>query len=730
MRFPFRSQLEGADCGPACIQMIAAYYGKQISISTLKDYCQVTRIGVSLKDILDGCKRIGIHAVPLHLSKEKVIRMPLPAILYWKQEHYVVLYCIKENRGRNIYYIADPGYGKIKLEESAFLEAWAPNGGQGVAVVVEPVETFRDEAVQQETIKQKVIAFLSTFRYLSKQKRNLLGVLMLSGIIFGCSLLIPFLLQKIMDDGIALKNLNLILLLLLGQMSLYAGSLFSSAVNRCLLYRTGLQVGLAISTQYIWKLVKLPISLFDTKLGADLLQRLEDEGKIRNFLTTTVSSSLFMFLNLLIYSCILLYYNIYVFLVFLLFSVISVVMARCLLRVRKRLSYALFTGIGKKKNLEYELVYGMMEIKVNAAQHPFLARWEGLQKSINSQSLKTMLYESIISFGASFAGTFRDVLITGGCAFFVIKGEMSIGIMLTITYILGQLSNSVSQIMNYSNTSQDAALAYSRLDNILSVTEENVGRTIVEIPLMSEAFRLNNVSFKYDGSFNPYVLKDVDIEIPRSKVTAIVGASGSGKSTLLKLLLAFYYPQKGELRIGGVLMKELDVNAWREKCGVVMQDGYIFSGTIADNIALSDEEPDQVRLKQAARIACIDEFIERLPMQYYTKIGKAGVDLSGGQKQRILIARAVYKNPEFIFFDEATSSLDATNEKEIMGNLKEFYKNKTVVIIAHRLSTVKDADNIIVLDNGFVVEQGSHTDLTARKGKYYHLVKNQLELGQ
>lgn len=730
MRFPFRSQTESADCGPACIQMIAAYYGKRLSLPDLKKYCQVTRLGIALKDILDGCQRIGLKAVPLKIQTEKLQDMPLPAILYWNQEHYVVLYQISQRKGKRIYHIADPNYGKIKIEEPLFLKAWASDGIKGVAVLTEPQEEFFNLTEENHSLKKQLSSFLATFRYLGGYKRKIIQVALLSGITFGCSMLIPFLLQKVIDEGIGRQNMNWVILLLLGQLGLYIGRQSSTAISNYLLYHTGLKIGLDISTRYIGKLGKLPVGLFDTKLGTDLLQRLADEQQIRNFLTYTASSLLFIILNLLIYSCVLCYYNIYIFLIFILFGIISAGMTKWLLHVRKQLNYSLFVGLGKKRNIENELVYGMMELKINVAHRILLNQWEKVQKEINKQSLKSLFYESGITTGSSSLAIFRDTLITGGCAYLVMQNGMTIGIMLTITYILGQLSSSVGQITTYSHTSQDAALAYNRMEDILNVPDENKDRKILLPDRLSSGFRLQNVSFKYEGSFNPYVLNNINIDIPLGKITAIVGSSGSGKTTLLKLLLSFYYPQQGDILINGEYMNRIDVEAWRKRCGVVMQDGYIFSGSIAENITLSGEERDMERLKQAAQIACIDDFIAHLPMKYATKIGKFGMDLSGGQKQRILIARAIYKNPEFIFFDEATSSLDAGNEKEIMEKLKAFYRNRTVIIIAHRLSTVKEADNIIVLEKGHIMEQGNHKKLTVSRGLYYKLVKNQLELGQ
>ena len=531
-----------------------------------------------------------------------------------------------------------------------------------------------------------------------------------------------------MDEGIGQKNMHWVIVLLAGQLALYIGKQISTASNNYLLYHTGLKIGLDISTRYVWKLVKLPVRLFDTKLGTDFLQRLSDEQTIRSFLTYTASSLLFVVLNLLVYSSVLCYYNICIFFVFLFFSILTFGAMRWLMHVRKQLNYIIFLGLGQKRNLENELVYGMMELKINVAHHPFLSKWEKLQKELNRQSIKSLFNESSVSAGNFTLATLRDTLITGICAWLVIQNSMSIGVMMTITYILGQLSSAFSQMTTFGNTAQDAALAYKRLEDILNVTDENNDKPCHLSSTINKGFTLEHVSFKYDGSINPYVLKDLTIDIPLKKVTAVVGASGSGKTTLMKLLLSFYSPQQGNIYIDGKPLKQVNVDSWRKRCGVVMQDGYIFSGSVAYNVAL-DDNINTERLKRAAQIACIDQFVERLPMKYHTKIGKAGMDLSGGQKQRILIARAIYKNPDFIFFDEATSSLDAENEKVIMNNLKQFYQNRTVVIIAHRLSTVKDADNIIVLDNGSVVEQGTHTALTEKQGLYYHLVKNQLELG-
>ena len=579
--------------------------------------------------------------------------------------------------------------------------------------------------------KEIIKETLRPFRFLIKYKKHIYTALFFSVITIVCAWFIPFVLQRIIDKGIGNKDLHLIVLLLLAQVGLFIGNLISNFLSNTILFKTGLQIGLDITTSYIIKLTRLPISFFDTKLGTDLLQRLNDEDKIKTFLTYTVNNIVLMGLNFLVYSSILLYYNASIFLIFIFFVSLTIIIAKITLIKRKLINYSLFTKYSEKRNVEFELTVGMMEIKTNNAHKLFTDKWENIQQKINSLSIKNLYLEYCLGSGTSFLNILRDIVITGSCAYLVINGQMTLGIMMTITYVLGSLSGTVTQVTGFIKGYQDSKLSYERIEEIQKVQEENdkCDITLADSTRIESGFFLENLSFKYTGTFNPYVLNNISVKIPVNRVTAIVGASGSGKTTLMKLLLSFYYPQKGNLYLDGQKMFRIDTNEWHKRCGVVMQDGFIFSGTIAKNIALHEEKPDLKRLEEAAKIACIDVFINRLPMKYNTKIGNAGIDLSGGQRQRILIARAVYRNPDFIFFDEATSSLDANNEQKIMNNLRKFYKGKTVVIIAHRLSTVKDADNIIVLDKGRLAEEGTHDSLVCQKGIYYCLVKNQLELG-
>lgn len=597
-------------------------------------------------------------------------------------------------------------------------------------MICQPDQHF-ETARKPSSLKHKLKEVTPLYNQLKTHKYKLLISLLLLGVSFVCAWLIPFTFQKVIDVGVSDGSMYFVYLFLIAQLCLFIGNLIASSVNNIILFKIGLNVGLDISTNYIKKITRLSLKIFDSKLGTDLLQRLNDSDKVSGFLTYTINSIILSVLNLLVYSSVLLFYNGYIFLIFLVFSSCIMLLAKVILKQQKQINYTLFSSYSVKKNIEYELVNGMIEIKTNNAQDIQLSKWEDLQKSINKTSLRSLFLNYYLNTGSSLFNVLRDILITALCAYLVINGNLTLGIMMTITYILGQLSGAVGMISSFLKSYQDSTLSLQRIEEIHKLPDENT----VERKPLDEAYSVksglyvDNIDFKYDGTFNNNVLIDLKLQIPIKKVTAIIGHSGSGKTTLMKLLLGFYNPTKGNIYLDDFALSTIDSNSWHQRCGVVMQDGYIFSDTVARNIALSEPTPDLERLQEAVRIACIDEYINGLPMGFNTKIGKSGIGLSGGQKQRILIARAVYKNPEFIFFDEATSSLDANNETEIMNNLRQFYMGRTVVIIAHRLSTVKDADNIIVLEHGRIVEQGNHSELTKHQGVYYNLVKNQLELG-
>lgn len=727
-RVPAYRQLESIDCGPTCIRMLAAYYGKKYTLKTIKDFSNITRIGISLKDIVDCCKLIGFNASSVRISLRELEIMPLPAILYWRQGHYIVLESIKKHKAESVYNIIDPEYGRVELSRDLLIQSWV-NDTTGLAIAVEPQADFMDinpETLNLKSENRKI--WDSVLLFLHKYKKKFILTLLLSTCALIANWAMPILLQKTIDQGVLNKDISLVWTLLLGQMAFFIGYILASNTTDIILSKTGFMIGIDLISEYLQKIISLPMKFFDTRFNSDLIQRLNDQERIKRFLTETLDNMLFVVLNLIVFSGILLYYNYYIFLLFVLFSLLSILWTRFFLKKRRYIDYSRFTAESIQENNIYELVYGMSEIKVNNAQDIRIKQWEDLQDNINKVSLKSLYIDYYLSFGISFFNRLKDIIITGICAFYVIYSDMTLGTMMTISYLLGQLSGPITQIISFSKNLQDAKLSYERLEDIKSKPGEG-NEDKLPIPNITHGITLKNLSFKYEGSFSPYVLKNINLEIKKGCTTAIVGISGSGKTTLLKLLLAFYHPADGDVFLDAQKLRDTNANLWRNKCGVVMQDGYIFSGTIAQNIALSENEPNIERIDYAARIACIDTFFKQLPMGYNTKIGKTGIELSGGQKQRLFIARAIYKDPDFIFFDEATSSLDANNEREIMANLYEFYKGKTVVIVAHRLSTVKNANKIIFLDKGQIIEEGTHLELSKLNGAYYNLVKNQLEIG-
>ena len=730
MKFRLYRQLEAMDCGPTCIQMVAFHFGKRISLSRIKEHTIVTRMGVTIKDIVSMCKAIGLKAIPIRIYEHELDQLPMPALLFWKQSHCVVLYNIRNHRQGRRFCIADPGSNKLELEEEVFRRVWMGENDHGIAILVEPTEAFY---VQPSDPKQTFAVFTRFIRFIREaflpHRKQLIGVGLLSAAVLLSSWVIPIFLQKAIDFGIGEKNLHVVLALMFGQLFFFIGNSVAGYVNNILLTKIGFTISVKFLSRYLHKLIRLPIAFFDTKLNADLIQRMEDQRKLENVLTNSLTSVSIAFATTLVYGGMLLYYSPYAFGVFLLFNLLNIWHTRRSLGRLVSLNYAKFTISSDNRNNIQEMIDGMSEIKINSAQQARIHIWEEIQHKENRISLKGLYLGQYFSAGLSFVQKLSEVLIIIVCAYLVIGDVLTIGVMMTIMYIIGALSSSTLNIYNFTNTLQEARLSMERLDNIYRMEDEDTDAKVAPQTFLVNGLELRNASFKYSGSHNPYVLNHIDLLIPVGKVTAIVGVSGSGKTTLMKLLLSFYYPQEGDVYLDDMKLSSINGDLWRRRCGVVMQDGMIFSGTIAENIAFADEKPDIERVKEAARIACIDSFIDRLPLHYNTKIGKVGTDLSGGQKQRILIARAVYKNPDFIFFDEATSSLDANNEKAIMENLTSFYQGKTVVIIAHRLSTVSSADNIVYMDNGRIIEQGSHKYLTEQKGSYYHLIRNQLELG-
>ncbi|MEE1298103.1 MAG: peptidase domain-containing ABC transporter [Muribaculaceae bacterium] len=715
-------QLEHSDCGITCIRIIAYFYGVDIPLKFLRSICDISRVGISIRDILSATKKIGFEANAVKVSAEDILKMPLPAILYWENKHYIVLYKIKNNK----FYIADPGRGKLILDNEEFLNSWLYGNSMGLAIVLAPKEEFYNIDFGIKDSSESGLFKLAK-KSISKHLKRFIAVIVLSIVVMLADMITPLIFQSTIDEGIEGKDINLVWVLCLSQFLIFIGYSLSDNVINIILTKTGLKVSIDMMNEYLSKLISFPISFFDRKVNSDFIQKIEDQNRIKNFLIDFPSSAFLTGINIVVFSAMLIYYNYIIFLILLAATFLGFLWTKTFLQKRENIDYSYFYYSSNNRNNIYELINGMQEIKINNAHNIRIAKWKETQLKINELSFKTVLLKMLVNGGNSVLSRIKDIIITGACATLVIKGNMSVGEMMTISYITGRLSSPFSYILNSLNTMQDATMSYERIDEIINKPLDNKSKYKEHDNIQSIIF--SNVSFKYPGSYSPYVLKDINITIPQGKVTAIVGCSGSGKSTLLKLMLGFYIPQKGDIYAGKYNMSDIDTDNWISRCGVVMQNGFIFSGTILENIALSDSKPDINRVKYVTNLACINEFIDTLPMGYHTKIGVTGVELSGGQKQRILIARAVYKNPSFIFLDEATNALDAKNERVIVENLNEFYKGRTVVIVAHRLSTVKNADNIIVLEGGRVAETGNHESLIAQRGAYFNLVRNQLELG-
>lgn len=714
-------------CGIACLAMICRYYGKNYSLATLSEICQATNEGVSLLSISDAAEQLGMHTIIGYSSVAKLSKVTLPCILHWNQNHFVVLY--KTKRGK--YYVADPGKGLIKYSESEFVQHWISvrrdNEDKGVAMFIKPTSLFYDK-IDDPNDAPRSFKFL--LGYINRFRKYFGSIIL--GLFIGCllQLMLPFLTQSIVDIGVTHQDINFIWLVLAGQLMLTISRTIIDFIRRWLLMHISMRINISLISDFLLKLLKLPMSFFDTKLMGDLLQRMNDHSRIEKFLTNQVLNVMFSLLSFLIFGIVLFIYNKLIFSVFLIGSVLYAGWMLIFLSKRKVIDYEMFEKQAINNNYTYQFITSMQEIKLQDCEKRRRWEWEDIQTDLFQVQMKSMKLQQTQEAGSIFINEVKNIVITVLSATAVIYGEMTLGMMLAVQYIIGQLNSPVEQLMNFLYSMQDVKISLERINEIHgSRNEENTSRDRTEFKDCSHDIVFNNVSFKYDPHSLTNIIENVSFFIPSGKVTAIVGASGSGKTTLIKLMLGFYPIIDGHIHIGDTDINTLNLKWLRRQCGVVMQDGVIFSESIARNIAVDDDEIDKERLLWASEIANIKEYILSLPLRFDTKIGQDGMGLSQGQKQRILIARAVYKSPEFIFLDEATNALDAKNERAIVENLDEFYKGRTVVVVAHRLSTVKNADQIIVLDSGKVVEIGNHTTLIAKQGTYYNLVKNQLELG-
>ena len=732
-KFPHYTQLDGMDCGPACLRIIAAHYGKKYSLSYIRQLCHVTREGVSILGLRDAAESIGINLIANEITWQELQKeVDLPCVLYVNQQHFIVIYCIKRKKKHTYIYVSDPSVGLLEYTEDQFLKMWIqPSSTQddnlGIALTVDVMPVFYKHK-EPNCHKHIDLSYLITYIHPYRKYISVMGIAMLLGSIL--SVLFPFLTQAVVDIGIGTVDLHLIIVILFAQIMLVIGKMVSDFISNWIALHLTVRISITLVSDFLNKLMRLPIAFFDTRKVGDIIQRIEDHNRIQLFLTTTLLGVVMGVILLVVYSAIMICYNWSIFLIFLFGSILYVVWVLLFMSKRKKLDYIRFKESAANQNSIIQLITGMLDIKLNNCEQQKRRDWEEIQSKLYQVSIKGLAIGQAQYFGGGLIEQMKNVIISFMAAKLVIDGNMTLGMMMAIQYIIGQLNAPVAQFISFAQEFQDAQISMERLGEIHTQEDEDVrdANKLNQIPC-GAIIEFRSVSFQYDGPKSAKVLNNINICFPANKTTAIVGTSGSGKTTLLKLFLGFYEPTGGQIFINGEQLANYNCRSWRAQCGVVMQDGYIFSDTIAKNIAVSDKIPNTNRVEAAAEIAHICDFINSLPLKYNTIVGAEGQGLSSGQKQRILIARAAYKDAAYLLLDEATNSLDANNERSIMKKLEELFHNKTVIIVAHRLSTVKNADCIIVLDEGIIVEQGTHIQLVNNGGYYYNLIKNQLDLG-
>lgn len=730
--FPFFRQSDQMDCGPTCLRMIAKYFGRNYSLQRLREISGINRAGVSLLGISEAAEKIGLRTTGVKITLERLLEVELPCVLHWKQNHFVVLYSAPDKRGvkGKSFCIADPGKGKIKYSEAEFIKLWfstkRDGEPEGIALILSASPEFYE--LGEDPDKGLSIGYM--LHYLIQYRGMIAQLFVGLGVGSLLQLILPFLSQSLVDIGINTRNLSFVYVIVIAQTMLFLGRLSVDFIRSWILLHMSTRINIAILTDFLIKLMKLPMSFFETKMTGDIMQRMNDQGRIQSFLTGSSLNTIFSLFNFFVFAFVLIYYNLQIFIIFAISSVIYSGWVIFFLKKRRELDFKRFDISSENQSAMVELINAMQEIKLNNCEKQKRWEWERIQASLFKFSIKSLKLGQYQQFGTFFINEGKNILITFIVTKAVIDGQLTLGAMMAVQYIVGQLNSPIEQLLGFIQGLQDAKISLERLNEIHEIKdEEPIDKHFMMALPTNKSISIRNLTFTYPGAGNEPVLDNITINIPEGKTTAIVGMSGSGKTTILKLLLRFYEAQKGDIKVGNTNLQQIGYRYWRGECGIVMQDGYIFSDTITKNIAVADDIPDVAKLTHAIKVANITDFINELPLGLNTKIGAAGNGISQGQRQRLLIARAVYKNPEYIFFDEATNALDANNERVIMQNLEDFFFGKTVVVVAHRLSTVKNADNILVLERGVIIEQGNHKELTHKRGAYYELVRNQLELG-
>ncbi len=737
MKFKTYKQLDSSDCGATCLKMVANYYGRKFELNYLRELSYLNRDGAPLLGINDAAERIGFRCTAVRSSFEKFIDKAIfPCIVHWRDTHYIVVYKVKvKKKGGKLVgnlYVADPAYGKITYSVEEFLNGWRDKGNEednkGVFLLLVPTLDFYKADVEYSNISNvKKLSYF--FYYLKPYKKLFFQVILGLLLALGFSFIMPFLSQAVVDLGIMNNNIKFIYLVLISQLILSVSELAVGFIQSWILLHTTGRINIALISDYIAKMLNLPISFFNTKSTGDIMQRIGDHSRIQDFFTGSTIGVLFSFVSFFVFAIILGYYNLQMLIIFLVGHALYVAWVLSFMKIRRDLDFKRFDKASRNQSSLIEIIKGAEEIKLFGAEQKMRNKWEAIQADLFKLSMKGLKISQIQTSGSFFLSNVTNITLTALSAYLVINGEITLGMMMSLSYILGQLKAPIGSFIGFVHSLQDAKISVERLSEIHFQEDENTSMDEKDLQLTeTKDIQIHNLTFSYMGEKIEPVLKDINLRIPKNKITAIVGESGSGKTTLIKLILGYYQPQKGSILVGNQPLKNLDIKYWRTHCAAVMQDGFVFSGSVSDNVGISDKIIDRKKVIESCKKASIHDFIEQLPAGYNTKIGEQGSGISQGQRQRLLIARAIYKDPNFIFLDEATNALDANNEKIVIENLNQFMSERTAIIIAHRLSTVKNADQIVVLDRGEIAEIGNHHELIQQKGIYFNLVKNQLEL--